>query len=211
MLANSHKVIAKNIYNNVFENYGLKLNKDKLIWGSIAPDILPKYRFIRHYKDESLDYIVNHISMIIFASRYVNFNKYVDVIALNVLSREIGIISHYLSDFVCAPHAKRWTFIGSMKKHISYERELSDYIKGNDIKKHIILTNDINLYDNQDLSLKEQVRLYIDTIIEEYSVNNVGFETDLNFAADINNKISYFILNTINEYSEELQAKFIIA
>lgn len=127
---------------------------------------------------------------------------------MKLLSRKIGIISHYLSDFVCAPHAKRWTFIGSMKKHIKYEKELEAYAKGHDFKKHVILTNDIDLYDNDTVELKTQIKDYIESVIEEYSIK-ASFKNDLDFAADFNTKISYFILDTINSYSEELQRQFI--
>ena len=36
-----------------------------------------------------------------------------------------------------------------------------------------------------------------------------SFDNDLNFAAEFNTRISYFILDTINAYSEELQRQFV--
>lgn len=208
MLANSHKLVATNVYNNVFENYGVKLDKDKLLWGSIAPDILPKYRFIRHYQKESLDYVVNQIINIIVMSRYMNFNKYIDIIGMKILSREIGIVSHYLTDFVCMPHAKRWTFVGSMKKHLIYEKELDIFAKSHDFKNNVIDSNDINL-ENEDTNMRTQVKAYIERIVEEYSLKS-GFNIDLNFAAEINVKITYFILDTINSYSEEIHKQYVL-
>ncbi len=208
IFADSHKLIATDIYNNVFENYGLKLDKEKLLWGSIAPDVLPKYRFIRHYKDESINYIVKEIIKVIFMSRFVDFNKGIDSISMKLLSRKIGIISHYLSDFVCVPHAKRWTFFGSMKKHVKYEKDLDTYAKNHDFKKNIILTNDIDLYENDSIKLETQIKDYIESVIEEYSLK-FSFNNDLNFRAEFNTKISYFILDTIQAYSEELQTQFI--
>lgn len=210
MFADTHKIIGLNIYENILDNYDLKLDKNKLLWGSIAPDILPKYKLIRHYKDESLDYIVYHIKRVIFMSRYVNFRN-VEYLSIKILSREIGIISHYLSDFVCAAHANRWTFIGNMKKHITYETKLNKYVKTHDFKKHVISTQDIDLYDNGDKDLEVQVRDYINMIIEEYSNLNSSFNKDLNFALDFTTKISLFILETISVYSEELQLQFSLA
>lgn len=178
------------------------------MWGSIAPDILPKYRFIRHYKDESIDYIVDEIIKVIFASRYINFNQKIDSMSMRLLSRKIGIISHYLTDFVCVPHAKRWTFIGSMKKHLKYEKELNKYVKSHDFTENIILSNDIDLYDNESVGLKKQIKGYLESVIEEYSMKT-SFKNDLDFASEFNTKISYFILDTINVYSEELQRQFV--
>ena len=169
---------------------------------------MPKYRFIRHYKDESIDYVVREIVKVIFMSRYVDFNKNIDTITMKFLSRKIGIISYYLSDFVCAPHAKRWTFVGSMKKHIKYEKELDVYAKHHDFTKHVISTKDIDLYDNEYIELQTQIKNYIESVIEEYSLK-LSFKNDLDFAADFNTKISYFILDTISAYSEELQRQFV--
>ena len=98
------------MHENIFDIYGLKLDKEKLLWGSVAPDILPHYKMIRHYKKESINFITREIMKIIFVSRYIDFNEKLDPVAMKVLSKKIGIISHYLSDYVCLAHANRWTF-----------------------------------------------------------------------------------------------------
>ncbi|HLR21919.1 MAG TPA: zinc dependent phospholipase C family protein [Tissierellaceae bacterium] len=209
ILADSHKIIVTNIYDKVFEDYGLKLDKNKLLWGSIAPDILPKYRlFIRHYKDESLDYIAKEIIKIIFISRYLEFNNILDPISIKVLSRRIGIVSHYLSDYVCLPHAKRWTFKDSMVKHLKYESQLDDFTKTFDFKDNVIDTNDINIYEDESTDLKSKIKNYINSVVEEYSFK-IGFDNDLNFALSINIKITNFILDTIADYSEELYSQLV--
>ena len=118
IFSDSHKIIASKIYDNVFDIYGLKLDKEKLLWGSVCPDILPQYKFIRHYKDESLNYIAKEIMKVIFISRYLEFNKILDPLAIKILSNKIGIISHYLSAAVCLPHANRWRVRDSVIKHI---------------------------------------------------------------------------------------------
>lgn len=185
----------------------MKLDKKKLLWGSIAPDILPKYRFIRHYKDESLNYITKEIMKIIFVSRYIDFNKILDPIAMKVLSRRIGIVSHYLADYVCQPHAKRWTFMDSMVKHIKYESQLNDYVRTFDFKNNVINVEDIDIYEGEFRDLGSKIKSYINDVVEEYSIKT-GFSNDLNFALSINLKMTYFILDTINEYSEEIHAQF---
>lgn len=175
-----------------------------MLWGSIAPDILPKYRlFIRHYKDESLDYIAEEIIKIILLGRYLKLNHMVDPISIKVLSRKIGIVSHYLSDYVCLPHAKRWTFMDSMIKHLRYESQLDDFVKTFDFKDNVIDTKDIDIYENRSIDLKSKIKEYINNVVEEYSFK-IGFENDLNFALSINLKVTYLILDTIAESSEEI-------
>lgn len=210
IFADSHKIIATNIYDNILDIYGLKLDKDKLLWGSICPDILPQFRFIRHYKEESLNYIAKEIMKVVFISRYLEFNKALDPFTMKILSKKIGIISHYLSDYMCLPHANRWTFTQGtdiMIKHMKYESKLNEYIINHDFKKNLINVNDINIYDTDSTNLKDSIKKYISEVIEEYSLKT-GFKNDLNFALDLNLKISCFILDSIESYSEEIHGHF---
>lgn len=210
IFAESHKIIASNIYDNVIDIYGLKLDKEKLLWGSIAPDILPQYRFIRHYQKESLNYIAREIMKIIFISRYVEFNKILDPLAMKILSKKIGIISHYLSDFVCLPHADRWTFTKSREslvKHVKYESALEEYAKKHSFKKNVISIEDINIYDVEFLGLHTKITEYIEDVVKEYKIN-ASFKNDMDFALGLNLKITCFIVDTINAYSPEIHGQF---
>lgn len=207
IFAETHKIIATNIYDNVFDIYGVKLDKDKLLWSSVSPDILPRYKLIRHYQDESINYISGEIMKIIFISRFLEFNKILDPIAMKVLSKKIGIISHYLSDYVCLPHARRWTFADSMIKHIKYESKLNDYAPNHNFKKNIISVDDIDIFDSSLITLKSTIRNYIEQVVTEYS-QKTGFKNDLNFAVSLNLKITYFILDTIQAYSEDIHTVF---
>lgn len=207
IFSDSHKIIASKIYDNVFDIYGLKLDKDKLLWGSVCPDILPQYKLVRHYKDESLNFVAKEIMKVIFISRYLEFNKILDPLAVKLLSKKIGIISHYLSDYVCLPHASRWTFTDSMIKHIKYESQLNDFVVTHDFKKNVITLNDLDIYDIPTAKLKNAIKEYINKVVEEYSLQS-GFRNDLNFALSLNLKISYFILDTIQVYSDEIAGHF---
>lgn len=207
IFADTHKIIATNMYKNINNIYDIELNKDSLLWGSVAPDILPQYRFHRHYKKESLNYIVNEIVKLIFVSRYLEFNSKTDPIKIKILSKKLGIISHYLSDFVCRPHAERWTFTTSMFKHINYESKLNDYAPNHDFKKNIIGLDDIDIFQDGIIKLRPIVKDYIENVVEEYS-RNKGFDYDLDYALSLNLKISYFVIDTINVYTEDAYKDF---
>lgn len=210
IFADSHKIIATKIYDNVVDSHGLKLDKDKLLWGSICPDILPQFRFIRHYKEESLNYIAKEIMKIVFISRFIDFNKNLDPITMKIMSKKIGIVSHYLSDYVCLPHAKRWTFTQGrdvMVKHIKYESKLNNYSPSHDFKSNLITIGDIDIYDTEPQELKNRIKEYIKEVVEEYSMKT-GYENDLDFALSLNLKITSFILETIEVYSEEIHGHF---
>jgi hypothetical protein len=207
IFADSHKIIALKIYDNVSDIYGVKLDKDKLLWGAVCPDILPQFKLVRHYKDESLNFIAREIMKLIFVSRYLEFNKIHDPLTMKILSKKIGIISHYLCDYVCLPHAKRWTFVNSMVKHIKYESQLDNFAVTHDFKKNVINVKDLDIYDIHVTELKKKIKDYINEVVEEYSLKT-DFKNDLNFALSLNLKISYFILDTIASYSEELDGHF---
>jgi len=207
IFSDSHKIIASKVYDNVFDIYGLKLDKQKLLWGSVCPDILPQYKFIRHYKEESLNFIAKEIMKVIFISRYLEFNKILDPLAIKILSKKIGVISHYLSDYVCLPHANRWTFTDSMIKHIKYESQLNDFATKHDFKKNVINTDDLDIYNIPQAKLKRTIKEYITEVVEEYSLKT-SFKNDLDFALSLNLKISYFILDTIIAYSDEMAGYF---
>ena len=209
IFAETHKIIASNIYDNVFNIYGLKLDKEKLLWGSVVPDIFPQYKLIRHYKDESINYISKEIMKIIFISRYIELNNILDPLTVRVLSKKIGIISHYLSDYVCLPHAMRWTFSDSMIKHIKYEAVLNEYAEKHNFKKNVINIDDIDVLESKFITLKLNIKNYIESVIKEYSMKN-SLKNDLNFALSLNLKITYFILDTIIAYSDDIHKEFVL-
>lgn len=174
-----------------------------MAWGSVAPDILPKYKKIRHYKKESLEFVVNEIVKLIYLNRNLDFNR-IDPITMKFFSKNLGIISHYLSDFVCLPHAKRWTFSTNMFKHIKYEYRLDNKSVNHEFNKYIINGNKIDIYKNESVKMIDIVRDFILNVVEEYSTNNESYENDLDFALALNLELSSFVIESIQSYSKNV-------
>ncbi len=208
ILAQTHKLVANNIHQEILQKYGIELNKSKLEWGSVAPDVLPYYKLIRHYKDESLNYIVREIISLIYLCRYSDLNA-VDSLVIKHLSRKIGIISHYLCDYTCYPHAHRMTFLNDMKSHIKYESDLAEYAFDHDFKNLNLDIEKLNIYDDSNRSLNTRVSEYINRVIDDYLKAPSCFENDLNYAFELSKEITCFIIETILDYSEEMQYQFI--
>lgn len=135
ILANTHKVIATIIHQRVKQDYNINLNLNKIQWGSVCPDVLPYYKLIRHYQKESINFISKEISNLIYFCRYSNLQENTNPILINYLSKKLGIISHYLSDYCCYPHAYRMTFFDDMKAHIKYESDLNVYVLSQKFKE----------------------------------------------------------------------------
>ncbi len=194
----THKLISNHLFNHIKDNYDIELNYEKLTWGSIAPDILPKYKLYRHYYDNSIDYIILKIAKVIFLNRFLDLKK-PNYLALKMFSRDIGIISHYLSDFTCLAHADRWELPKSLVKHIRYEKELNEYSK-----THVFKSLDLNLpqieIDNGDIFKQiPKIKLFIERVVYEY-LQGQSFERDLDFALYLNKAVFEFIIEAILEH-----------
>lgn len=196
-------MVAEEIHKHVLDTYGITLHMDKLLWGSIAPDIMPFYKFIRHYKEESIGYISKEIVNVIFLLHGKDFRE--DSVLRKYLSKKLGIISHYLCDYVCYPHAVRMTCLSSKgaKEHLGYEVRLNDFAKDHTFQYLEFEPCDIHMESRRFVSLISQVREFINQVVEEYHRLPSSYEKDLNFAYTLNVKIADFIFETVLDSSQE--------
>lgn len=213
ILPDTHKIVAKIVRDRIKEKYNVNLNLDKMLWGSIAPDVLPYYKTKRHYFDESGDYIAREISKLIYFSRYSYSEGNESKLFINYMSKKLGIIMHYLCDFVCYPHAYRMTFIENLRKHVKYEQDLALYARENKFLEEsfrdVISCEDINFFENSDIKLEKKVKAYLIKVIEEYKDSNHSFDNDLNFALNLSTNISILVIESILEYNGEFDIQFI--
>ena len=187
MLMNTHKLVANILYDNIDDNKKFLISKNRFIWGTIKPDCASKYKFTKHYFDESSDMILEMIEDLA--------NMTPDEVIQNgtgKFSAELGVICHFLCDYYCIPHAQRWEFKNSMRQHVNYERELAK------IAKHYY----VSLMRLDRLEVKD-IREFIDKTQEMYRKKE-SFLNDLNFAYYICNSIVHMILKTIMSNSENI-------
>lgn len=187
MLMNTHKLVANILYDNIDDNKKFLISKNRFIWGTIKPDCASKYKFTKHYFDESSDMILEMIEDLA--------NMTPDEVIQNgtgKFSAELGVICHFLCDYYCIPHAQRWEFKNAMRQHVNYERELAK------IAKHY----DVSLMRLDRLEVKD-IREFIDKTQEMYRKKE-SFLNDLNFAYYICNSIVHMILKTIMSNSENI-------
>ncbi len=208
IFAEAHKIIGMEMKNNISDIYGVNLDEKNLLWGSVLPDVMPKYKLIRHYEEESIDFITGEISNIIYHYRKLDVDN-LSKTDMKILSRKLGIVSHYISDYTCIPHAKRWTFFDSMMKHIKYEAKLNDVAISHDFKRNRIYSNDLDIYETNIKEIRKNVKLYIkDVVKEEYSIKE-DYSNDLDFALSLNLKLLYYVLDSIKVYETSTEKKFV--
>ena len=101
MFINTHKLIAKSIIDNIDEDKNFFIDENHFIYGNIKPDLPSKYFIQKHYMKESYDMIIYKVNSL--CSLDLNcLSKYFSV---GSLSQELGVICHFLCDFLCVPHS----------------------------------------------------------------------------------------------------------
>lgn len=187
MMANTHLIIAKNIYYDLDYNSKKILSYNNFLYGNVKPDMVSKYKLKKHYMDESFNMILDKIK-ILSALSYNELNK---ISATVRFSQELGVICHFLCDFFCIPHSKRWEFKHSLNKHVKYEKELS--VIGKNFKFSNSKTKVFGFYNIKEF-IKSNHKLYI---------KNMSYENDLMFANYICLSIVQYIFDSI-EFNSSL-------
>ena len=110
-------LIAGKIHEYMEQNYGIKLNRKHFLFGNIKPDLVRKFKALRHSIHDSLDYVLDEMA------RHENERHNVKNPSVH-----LGMINHYLSDFFCSKHYFRNHNEGLIK-HLRYEGRLHKAIK----------------------------------------------------------------------------------
>lgn len=183
MMMNTHKSLAISFIENVELNKQFLINDNHFIWGNLKPDSVSKYKFKKHYFDESFNMIVNKIH---FLSSLTVDDIYIRY-SVGKFNQELGVICHFLCDYFCIPHYQRWEFKspGAVKDHVLYENDLNKY------SKSYIIRKDINTSITVD-----SIKKYIYNLQKEYN-GIVSYEKDLQYASHICNTIINMILDEI--------------
>lgn len=183
MMMNTHKALAKILIENVEDNKSFLISSGHFIWGNLKPDSVSKYKFKKHYIDESFDMIVKKIRFLSSLTLDDIFIGY----SIGKFNQELGVICHFLCDYFCVPHHQRWEFksAGAMKDHVLYENDLNKFAKIYTVRK------DINT-----LLTSEEIGAYILKLQKEYD-GEASYEKDLLYASHICNSVINLILDEV--------------
>ncbi|WP_017209927.1 zinc dependent phospholipase C family protein [Clostridium beijerinckii] len=182
-MINTHKIMAENIikYANTKSIY--LINNKRFIWGNVKPDCAPKYKFKKHYFNESINMIIEkiiHLSSLSLEEIYYD-------ITIGKFSEELGVICHFLCDFFCAPHYYRWEFksTSAVKHHMMYEKNLAKVAKSFDptgiINTHVDSSN---------------IEEFIMQLQKQYD-GTINYYNDLTFSYYVCDSVLNMILNNV--------------
>ncbi|MBE6055163.1 MAG: hypothetical protein E7212_14915 [Clostridium sartagoforme] len=182
-MMNTHKALANLFIENVETNKKFLISSRNFIWGNLKPDSVSKYKFKKHYFDESFDMIVKKIKFLSSLSLDDIYIRY----SIGKFNQELGVICHFLCDYFCVPHHQRWEFKspGAVKDHVLYENDLNRFAKLCTIRKDLntSITN-------------EEIGNYILKLQREYD-GEVSYEKDLHFASHICNSIINLVFDEV--------------
>jgi len=197
LLPQTHMVIADHIYQNTERSLGIKLNKSSLMYGSVKPDIAPKLLKLSHFKPQSLTLICKEIKDL---TEYAYAD---DLSYIKFISQQIGIISHFISDFFCVPHNDRKTYKNNFMEHMAYENTLHKMIKkyDNEIIAPSVSTDLLNL------SIDE-IEKIIEDHHQKYSTNKESMLNDIEYSINVSSMVSVLIMtNMVHNSSMEASWK----
>ena len=180
---NTHKALAGFFIENVERDKMFLISDKHFVWGNLKPDSVSKYKFKKHYFDESFTMIVNKIKFLASLSLDDIFIRY----SLRKFNQELGVICHFICDYFCVPHYQRWEFKspGAVKDHVLYENDLNKFAKFYDIRREI----------NTSLTC-EEIRRYINNLQKEYA-GKISYETDIQYSSHICSTIINLVLNEV--------------
>ena len=193
-MINTHKAMGQNIIKYANTKSVYLINDKRFIWGNIKPDCTPKYKFKKHYFNESIDMVVEKI---IHLSSLTLEEVYYDM-TIGKFSEELGVVCHFLCDFFCAPHYYRWEFksTSAVKHHMMYEKKLAK------LAKEFQLTGIINT----DIE-PSNVKSFILQLQKQYD-GSLDYHNDLTFSYYVCDSVLNMILNNVflndNKVSEAI-------
>ncbi|MBP2027030.1 hypothetical protein J2Z35_000822 [Acetoanaerobium pronyense] len=191
MLIPTHRIIAHNVFKNVNSNMNFKLNRPMLSYGSMKPDIAPSLKSKKHYKEPTLDFVIDEII------KLMEIGISEDLISINKFSVKLGVITHFLSDFFCLPHHDRDYFSDKLTEHMIYEKNLHYKFKEFAGLEKIKMPSLMGLE-------KEDIRSFIDELHYEYSTSPMGYENDIKGSINVSSAISMIIIENSAIYQPEL-------
>lgn len=186
MIIPTHIVISNILNRNIVSLTRVQLPASALSYGSCAPDIIVKYRKIKHYKSISFDIVMDLTNKL-----------YEDILAGNISENaaafRLGIITHYLCDFFCLPHNDSY-FRSHFNAHMLYEAKLHYYFK-NYAAHQSISPDDIVI------SQPDQIKNFINETHRKYMEEKDGFMKDVTYSICVISSVCTVIINSALEKS----------
>jgi len=170
MFSATHKMIAELVCDHIHDELGVTLDLKAFRFGSIAPDLKPSMRTIKHTRNGSFD-LVKEIG-----NALIEIKNPITQISMKDFSYKLGVIIHFVCDYFCTPHNDRK--YKNIIKHLRYEKGLEKYAFKRKNWNVPALNNAIvnNMWKNTSFE-----QIIVDKT-KEYNNTSASFYSDMEFA-----------------------------
>lgn len=171
----------------------MELDKKNLIYGSIKPDIPLHLSGLKHFKPQSFNYICSQIHQLSQLT-LINNKEHIGLV-----SKQIGIVTHYVADYFCVPHNDRNTYKNHFINHFQYEKKLHKFYKESYESKFNICKNDFNIQNQTPHSITS----LLDKMHSIYSQKEESLINDMESSINATLAVSFYIIYhaSINNYN----------
>lgn len=188
MLVGTHLLIGEKVYNYVKKNLNVELDKKRFLYGNIKPDVIFRLSSMSHRIKDSLGFVLNEIEGLAEAKN----------ISLNQFSVDLGVISHFMSDFFCTPHYYEMPEYSDIVKHLYYELNVHNHFR------KIIQENSNNFFQEEIDEFKNKTFLEIIYLLNEsYTKNIISIKNDIYHALKASTIITKKIVENSAFYEEK--------
>ena len=194
MMPKTHRIIARKLHDKLKSENGLDLSLIRMVWGSMSPDFLPQYRIYSHYLSDSINFMSNVIVSLIYRIHLMDQFS-MSRFQRKIISNQIGVVSHFLCDYVTLPHAANWTFHDKFEIHYIYEQQLAKYALSHQFNGDIIKIEPLEVMTGDQVLLRDLVKEYIIDVVKEY-LQKRSFSRDLDYSLSLSYTITKFIFET---------------
>lgn len=171
MKVRTHVKLAELALNNNIKVIPQGFSKFMFKFGLVMVDQSWHIKTHPHYRQKSLNYIIEKIEKLISAKK---FNAY--------SSMQLGIVVHYLCDFCCNAHISG--SVGNIPYHIKYERDLQKYL----LENYNVLKNNFRNYVNNKPSIGNclsSIKILIENILDNYTKGDASYLLDIKHCVEI--------------------------
>jgi len=183
MFTQTHRLIGETIGMVIRSQYPDRLDEKAFQYGCMIPDYYLRFVTIPHYKNKSFDFVANMIQKARSLPETVREKQ--------IFSTELGVITHYISDYFCQAH--NYSEYDNCANHLIYEGRLSKEFKRFCLQKFCL--NYLTDYNHHRLGSLVNLPAFINNRNLEYINEKRQMRTDIIFCLDVATTVALSITN----------------
>jgi len=179
----THRLIGETIGMAIRSQYPDILDEKAFQYGCMIPDYYFRYVIIPHYKNKSFEFITEMMQKARSLPQ--------TIIEKQRFSTELGVITHYISDYFCQAH--NYTEYDNCMNHLIYEGKLSKEFKRLNLQK--FCHNNLTANNRIELGSLANLPAFINDRSLEYTNEKRQMRTDISYCLDVATTVALTIVN----------------